>query len=82
VESTATSPRNAASRTLSTESSDEPTTLVVFTLEDAPGGILLTVTESGFDRIPVDRRAKAFADNEEGWTMQMTLIQKHLARRA
>jgi uncharacterized protein YndB with AHSA1/START domain len=65
-----------------TDGSNEPTTLVVFTLEDAPGGILLTVTESGFDRIPVDRRAKAFADNEEGWTMQMTLIQKHLARRA
>src|SRR5215472_7647333 len=29
--------------------SREPTTLVVFTLEEAPGGILLTVTESGFD---------------------------------
>jgi uncharacterized protein YndB with AHSA1/START domain len=59
-----------------------PTTLVVFELEDAPGGILLTVTESGFDRVPLDRRAKAFTENEEGWRMQMTLIQKYLAQNA
>src|SRR5262245_51512160 len=31
--------------------SGEPTTLVTFVLDDAPGGILLNVTESGFDRI-------------------------------
>src|SRR5262249_48213410 len=31
--------------------SKEPTTLVVFALEDQPGGIGLTVTESGFDLI-------------------------------
>src|ERR1041385_2099039 len=38
--------------------SNEPTTLIEFTLEEKPNGILLTVTESGFDRIPLDRRAK------------------------
>jgi uncharacterized protein YndB with AHSA1/START domain len=59
-----------------------PTTLVVFALEDAPDGILLTVTESGFDRVPLDRRVKAFTDNEQGWTMQMTLIQNYLASNA
>ena len=32
-------------------------------------GIMLTVTESGFDRIPLARRAKAFTANEQGWTM-------------
>lgn len=58
----------------------EPTTLVEFTLEDAPGGIMLTVTESGFDRIPLARRAQAFTANEGGWTMQMTLIEKYLAQ--
>src|SRR5689334_23056921 len=42
----------------------EPTTLIVFTLDDAPSGILLKVTESGFDRIPVERRAKAFSAND------------------
>jgi uncharacterized protein YndB with AHSA1/START domain len=62
--------------------SKEPTTLVVFTLEDQPGGIQLTVTESGFDQIPLDRRAKAFAANEGGWAKQMTLIEKHLAHSA
>jgi len=62
--------------------SKEPTTLVVFTLDEKPDGLLLTVTESGFDRIPLERRAQAFAANEGGWTMQMTLIEKHLARPA
>jgi uncharacterized protein YndB with AHSA1/START domain len=60
--------------------SGEPTTLIVFTLDDAPGGILLTVTESGFDRIPLERRAKAFSANEQGWSMQVTLIEKYLAQ--
>jgi uncharacterized protein YndB with AHSA1/START domain len=62
--------------------SQEPTTLIVFTLEDAPNGVLLTVTESGFDRIPLARRAKAFTANEGGWTMVMTLIEKYLAKTA
>jgi uncharacterized protein YndB with AHSA1/START domain len=62
--------------------SKEPTTLVVFTLEEKSNGVLLTVTESGFDRIPLDRRAQAFTANEGGWTKQMTLIEKHLARSA
>jgi uncharacterized protein YndB with AHSA1/START domain len=60
--------------------SHEPTTLVVFTLEDADGGILLTVTESGFDKIPLERRAQAFAANDGGWTMVVGLIEKHIAQ--
>jgi uncharacterized protein YndB with AHSA1/START domain len=59
--------------------SKEPTTLIVFALEEAPGGVLLTITESGFDRIPLERRAKAFAANEGGWAKQTELIQKYLA---
>ena len=62
--------------------SQEPTTLIVFTLEEQPDGILLIVTESGFDRIPLERRAKAFTANEGGWAMVMTLIQKHVAHGA
>jgi uncharacterized protein YndB with AHSA1/START domain len=58
----------------------EPTTLIVFTLDDAPGGILLKVTESGFGRIPVERRAKAFSANDQGWAIQVTLIEKYLAQ--
>ena len=59
--------------------SHEPMTLIVFELHDAPGGILLTVTESGFDKLPPERRAKAFAANEGGWEHQMKLIRKYLA---
>jgi len=59
--------------------SAEPTTLVTFALDDAPGGIRLTVTESGFDRIPLARRAAAFTANEQGWGMIVTLIEKYLA---
>lgn len=60
--------------------SHEPMTLIVFELRDAPEGILLTVTESGFDKLPPERRAKAFPANEGGWVHQMKLIEKYLAR--
>jgi uncharacterized protein YndB with AHSA1/START domain len=59
----------------------EPTTLVVFTLEEQNGGVLLTVTESGFDQIPLERRAQAFTSNERGWAVQMRLIEAYLVRR-
>ncbi len=58
--------------------SNEPTTLVTFELEEVPGGTQLTITESGFDRIPLERRAKAFAANEGGWTAQAQLIEKYV----
>ena len=58
----------------------EPTTLVVFTLEQAPDGVQLTVTESGFDQIPLARRAKAFSANEGGWTLVIKLIEEYLAK--
>ncbi len=35
----------------------EPMTLVEFTLEAVAGGTLVTVTESGFDALPLERRA-------------------------
>jgi len=58
--------------------SAEPTTLVVFALEQVANGIMLTVTESGFDRIPLARRAKAFTANEQGWGMVVKLIEEYL----
>jgi len=60
--------------------SAEPATLVMFELEEAAGGILLTVTESGFHQIPLERRAKAFTANERGWGMVVQLIEKYLVR--
>lgn len=62
--------------------SSEPTTLVVFELAAAEGGTLLTITESGFDAIPLARRAQAFTANEGGWTHQSRLIEKYLAHAA
>ena len=59
--------------------SKEHTTLIVFELQEVPGGTLLTISESGFDQIPLARRAKAFTANEGGWTMQTKLIEKYLA---
>ena len=53
--------------------SAEPMTLVEFTLEDADGGksTALTIVESGFDRIPLARRAEAFRMNDAGWAKQI-----------
>jgi uncharacterized protein YndB with AHSA1/START domain len=62
--------------------SKEPATLVAFQLEEVADGTRLTVTESGFDQIPIERRAKAFAANEGGWAAQMKLIEKYLAQHA
>jgi uncharacterized protein YndB with AHSA1/START domain len=58
----------------------EPMTLVVFELHDAAEGILLSITESGFDRIPLARRAAAFQANDGGWAHQARLIEKYLSR--
>jgi uncharacterized protein YndB with AHSA1/START domain len=63
----------------SVDYSNEIPTLVAFVLEEVQGGTKLTVTESGFDQIPIERRAKAFAANEGGWAAQMKLVEKYLA---
>jgi uncharacterized protein YndB with AHSA1/START domain len=60
--------------------SQEPTTLVEFRLEEANGGTALTIVESGFDRIPLARRAEAFRMNDGGWTEQLTNIARHVAQ--
>jgi len=62
--------------------SAEPMTLIEFALAEVAEGTMLTVSESGFDRIPIARRAQAFTANEQGWTMVVTLIEKHLAHDA
>jgi uncharacterized protein YndB with AHSA1/START domain len=59
--------------------SAEPMTLVTFTLAPVDGGTLLTIVETGFDAIPIARRADAFEANDEGWTLMSNVIEKHLA---
>jgi uncharacterized protein YndB with AHSA1/START domain len=56
-----------------------PMTLVTFELSEVePGTTHLKVTESGFDRVPLERRARAFSDNEGGWAHQVHLIEKYV----
>lgn len=59
--------------------SNEQTTLVEFVLEELAEGTKLVITESGFDKVPLERRAQAFAMNEQGWAAQTKLIEKYLA---
>ncbi|HEU5057415.1 MAG TPA: SRPBCC family protein [Kofleriaceae bacterium] len=60
--------------------SAEPHTRVEFRLQPAAGGTRLTVTESGFDRLPPERRHEAFRMNEGGWTQQVKNIEEHVGR--
>lgn len=60
--------------------SSEPMTLVEFTLEATPQGTQLTIVESGFDKLPAERRAQAFRSNDEGWTAQLSNIERHVSR--
>lgn len=64
---------------LDADYSAEPTTLVEFRLEEVPEGTSLTLVESGFEKIPAERRGEAFRRNEEGWAEQMENIRKHVA---
>jgi uncharacterized protein YndB with AHSA1/START domain len=58
---------------------EEPT-LVSFTLEDGPeNGTRLTVVESGFDKVPPQRRDEAFRMNSQGWDAQVINIARHVA---
>ena len=54
--------------------SNEPTTLVVFTLEEVEEGTKLTIVETGFDSLPEWRRAQAFKSNDGGWASQAKRI--------
>lgn len=59
---------------------EEPT-LVTFTLRDAPGkGTLLTVEESGFDKVPPHRRLEAFRMNDRGWGAQLDNLMRHVGK--
>ena len=61
--------------------SGEPSTLVEFLLDDADGGTALTIVESGFDRIPVARRAEAYRMNAGGWSIQAANVARHVTNR-
>lgn len=60
--------------------SQEPRTLVEFRLEPVLAGTRLTVTESGFDRVPEQRREEAMRMNDGGWAEQVENIRAHVER--
>lgn len=61
--------------------SKEPQTLVEFRLEKTATGTLLHLSESGFDKIPADRRLEAFRKNDGGWTEQMKNLERHVTQK-
>jgi uncharacterized protein YndB with AHSA1/START domain len=63
-----------------TDYSREPTTLVEFRLDESSEGTVLSIVESGFDRIPLARRAEAFRMNDAGWTEQARNIERHVSQ--
>jgi len=65
-----------------TDYSSETPTLVEFRLEKTAAGTRLTVTESGFDKIPAHRREEAFLRNDGGWAQQMKNIESHVTQKA
>ncbi|MFL5482229.1 MAG: SRPBCC family protein [Gemmatimonadaceae bacterium] len=63
-----------------TDYSKEPTTLVEFSLQEVKEGTALTITESGFDRLPASRRAEAFRMNDNGWAGQAKQIAAYVEK--
>jgi uncharacterized protein YndB with AHSA1/START domain len=62
--------------------SKEPMTLVEFRLE--PVGeqqTRLTVTETGFDSLPIARRARALESNTGGWEIQVERVRQYAESR-
>jgi uncharacterized protein YndB with AHSA1/START domain len=62
--------------------SKETPTLVEFKLEKINNGPVLLLTESGFDKIPNDRRLEAFRMNDKGWTGQMGNIANYVGKKS
>ena len=58
--------------------SNEEPTLVEFRLEATAKGTRVTVTESGFEKVPEARRAEAFRMNDGGWAQQVKNIEEYV----
>jgi uncharacterized protein YndB with AHSA1/START domain len=56
----------------------EAQTTVTFTLEPLGKGTRLSVAETGFDAITLERRAKVFGDNSQGWSEVLVWLQRHV----
>jgi hypothetical protein len=54
--------------------------LVEFLLEPIATGTKLTVTESGFDKVPEPRRSNVLRSNDGGWAEQVENIKRYAER--
>jgi uncharacterized protein YndB with AHSA1/START domain len=74
-------PKSLAPGEFPADFTNEPRTLVEFRLEKTASGTLLVVTESGFDKLPEDRRLAGLRRNEGGWAEQMKNIESYVTRK-
>lgn len=58
--------------------SREPETTVTFMLEPIDTGTRVSVAETGFDEISLERRAKVYGDNSQGWTEVLVWLQEYV----
>lgn len=61
------------------EGSNAPATVVAFQLADEHGGTRVTVSESGFEALPEDRRAAQYEENARGWEYQLSELSRYIA---
>lgn len=60
--------------------SRDPQTTVTFTLEPSERGTRVSVSETGFDAIALERRAKVYQDNSQGWSEVLVWLQKYVEK--
>lgn len=58
----------------------EPRTRVTFTLAPSGDGTRLSLSETGFDAISLERRAKVYRDNTDGWAEVLGWLQSHVEK--
>jgi uncharacterized protein YndB with AHSA1/START domain len=59
------------------DTSAEPLTQVEFRLTEVEGGTLVTVTETGFDRLTLARRTRVLEENDKGWEIQLASLTRY-----
>jgi uncharacterized protein YndB with AHSA1/START domain len=57
---------------------DRPFTTVAFTLEEIPGGIRLTLVESGFASLPDRFAQQVWKGNDAGWSGELDELKTYL----
>ena len=69
-------------RSVPAQVSDQPSdapTMVEFTVAARGTGSVVTVVETGFERLPLDKRLEAYRDNDEGWGIQLGNLAAYVA---